>query len=513
MALWQANYTKSLLEQKGYACALKIIQTSGDKSQQWNTSFDKLEGKGFFTKELEEALLSGEIDLAVHSHKDLPTENPQGLIIAGVSSREDASELLLIRKESVDQKKKFNLKQHARVGTSSARRKSQLLAFRPDIEIKDLRGNVPTRINKLRQGEYDAILIAFAGTERLKIDLSEFHCEKLNPAEFVPAPAQGALAWQIREKNQRLLDIIQDLNDLETQTQISVERRVLNLLDGGCQLPLGVYCEKDSDENEKPVFKIWVSKSDAWDKPPIRMYFEKRFLEDVAEEMTTKLNSIKGKSVFITRNIRPSDFMARTLSAYGFTVNGQALIEFKEILIETLPKCEWVFFSSKHAVNYFFRQNPELYHTKYGCIGASTAAELRQYGKRAEFIGQSTDTKLVAKQFWAKAGAAKVLFPIAKGSLQTIQQLSPKKDQSINLPVYETLHQNLKLEKEPEIMVFTSPSNVEAFFRLNTLSKQCQLVAIGDATGKALERKGYRNYVKPARFDDLGFVETILSNY
>jgi hydroxymethylbilane synthase len=146
LALWQANYTKELLEEKGCEVEIKIIQTSGDKTQDWNTSFDKLEGKGFFTKELEEALLRKEIDLAVHSHKDLPTVNPEGLIIAGVSKRKDPSELLLIKKSAVDKDQKFSLKKSALVGTSSARRKSQLLAFRPDVKVTDLRGNVPTRI-------------------------------------------------------------------------------------------------------------------------------------------------------------------------------------------------------------------------------------------------------------------------------------------------------------------------------------------------------------------------------
>jgi len=148
LALWQANYTKDLLEKQGHEVQIKIIATKGDASQQWNTSFDKLEGKGFFTKELEEELLAGTIDVAVHSHKDLPTESPEGLIIAGVSSRENPADWIVMREECVDDKKKFSLKENAKVGTSSARRKSQLLAFRPDVEITDLRGNVPTRINK-----------------------------------------------------------------------------------------------------------------------------------------------------------------------------------------------------------------------------------------------------------------------------------------------------------------------------------------------------------------------------
>src|ERR1700752_3345912 len=183
LALWQANYTKTLLEKQGCEVEIKVISTEGDRSQDWNTSFDKLEGKGFFTKEIEEALLKNEIDLAVHSHKDLPTISPDGLMIAGVSDREDPSDLLIIRKEAVDEKEKFNLKQKAIVGTSSSRRKAQLLAFREDVEIKDLRGNVPTRIKKLQEGQYDAIILAAAGIERLELDLGDIRIEKLSPKE------------------------------------------------------------------------------------------------------------------------------------------------------------------------------------------------------------------------------------------------------------------------------------------------------------------------------------------
>jgi len=147
LALWQANYTKSLLEKQGHEVELKIIETKGDTSQQWNTSFDKLDGKGFFTKELEDALLAKTIDVAVHSHKDLPTVSPDGLIIAGVSSRENPADWLIIREECVDEKQKFSLKKGAKVGTSSARRKSQILAFRPDIELADLLGLVNTNIS------------------------------------------------------------------------------------------------------------------------------------------------------------------------------------------------------------------------------------------------------------------------------------------------------------------------------------------------------------------------------
>ncbi len=146
LALWQANFIKTALTEQGHTVELQIIKTQGD--QITNLSLDKLEGKGFFTKELEQALLNHEIDLAVHSFKDLPTESPQGLSIAATTERESASELLIIDKKKTDIKQNLSLKTGTTIGTSSNRRKSQLLAFRPDLNIKDLRGNIPTRIQK-----------------------------------------------------------------------------------------------------------------------------------------------------------------------------------------------------------------------------------------------------------------------------------------------------------------------------------------------------------------------------
>lgn len=244
LALWQAHHVKDRLTELGHNVTINIIKTQGDKIQ--HLSFDKLEGKGFFTKEIEAALLDGSIDLAVHSHKDLETNPPEDLIIGAVSNRANPADLLLIRKASTDSSRKWNLKEGAIVGTSSARRKSQMLAYRSDVNLKDLRGNVPTRINKLREEQYDAILLAKAGVDRLELDLSEFEVVVLDPTEFVPAPAQGVLGLQIRKSDDRMAEVLQHLNDKEVQRRISFERKVLNLMEGGCQLPLGVYCDENN---------------------------------------------------------------------------------------------------------------------------------------------------------------------------------------------------------------------------------------------------------------------------
>ena len=159
LALWQANYLQDELAKIGLTSSIHIIKTKGDAIQ--DLSFDKIEGKGFFTKEIEEALLQEEVDLAVHSMKDLPTTSPEGLVITAVSYREDPTDWLIVRKEVSVKNKLLRLPVGAVVGTSSARRKAQLLHFRSDFVLKDIRGNVPTRIDKLRQGQFDAIVLAF----------------------------------------------------------------------------------------------------------------------------------------------------------------------------------------------------------------------------------------------------------------------------------------------------------------------------------------------------------------
>jgi len=239
LALWQANHVKQQLENLGTSVSIQIISTQGDRIQ--DLSFDKLEGKGFFTKEIEQALLENVVDLAIHSHKDLETNPPEGLEIVAVSEREDPAELLLIHPNAKAEEKEWRLKENASIGTSSARRKSQVLAHRPDLIIKELRGNVPTRIAKLRAGEYDAILLAKAGVSRLKLDLSDLIVVRLDPKIMVPAPAQGVLGLQIRSNDERTKTLVSPLNDRAVHALIAIERTVLNLMDGGCQLPLGVY--------------------------------------------------------------------------------------------------------------------------------------------------------------------------------------------------------------------------------------------------------------------------------
>ena len=275
LALWQAHFVEDKLKALGHEVTIKIIVTKGDKIQ--NLSFDKIEGKGFFTKEIETALLENEIDLAVHSHKDLETTNPEGLVIGAVSYRENPTDTLLIRKTAIDESAPLRLKTGSIIGTSSARRKSLLMRLRDDATIKDLRGNVPTRIEKLRKGDYDAIVLASAGIARLNLDLSDLETVELDPTSFVPAPAQGVLGLQIRETDDALQQVLNELNHKDVANAIKIERDILRLLEGGCQLPLGAYCEKKEDN-----WHVHVSFAPHKDEPATVSFYETNDQESIA---------------------------------------------------------------------------------------------------------------------------------------------------------------------------------------------------------------------------------------
>lgn len=288
LALWQANTISAQLRALGIEPTITIIKTTGDKID--NVPFSKLEGKGFFTKELEDAQLESRVDLAVHSLKDLSTTMPPGLVLAAMVGREDARETLLVRREAVDEKRLaageiLPLKSGAKIGTSAARRQAQVHWLRPDLTIKDLRGNVPTRVNRLREGLYDGILLAHAGLIRLELDLSDFFVKNLEVDKFVPAPAQGMLGIQCRDEAV-WIDGISRLNCPEAAGAVAAERLLLNRLDGGCQLPFGVNIQQDE--------KIWRLEAFFADSPddndPLRISLQGGSPEELAEEAWKSLN-------------------------------------------------------------------------------------------------------------------------------------------------------------------------------------------------------------------------------
>ena len=235
LALWQANWVKSELERlhDNVDIDICIIATSGDIIQ--DVPLAKIGGKGLFVKEIEEALLANEIDLAVHSMKDVPMELPTELGISVITKRENPLDALI----SKNGEKLADLPQGATIGTSSLRRSSQLLKYRDDFKIHPLRGNVDTRLRKVEEGKYDAILLASAGLNRL--GWANRITEEISPDILLPAMGQGALGIETRLDDTKIYDFISTLNHEQTHYAVSAERSLVGRLDGGCQVPIGAY--------------------------------------------------------------------------------------------------------------------------------------------------------------------------------------------------------------------------------------------------------------------------------
>ncbi|WP_321405061.1 hydroxymethylbilane synthase [Maridesulfovibrio sp.] len=260
LALWQANHISDLLREEypGIDVQLLKIKTKGDKIL--DVPLAKVGGKGLFVKEIEEALLDERADLAVHSMKDVPTELPDGLEVGVIPPREAETDTLL----SVKYDSLKDLPAGAVVGTSSLRRQSQILALRDDLKIESLRGNLDTRVHKLLDGEFDAIVVATAGLNRLK--LSAPKSEILGPPTFLPAVAQGALGIEYRIEDTEIQDILRFIHDETTARQVRAERGFLTGLDGGCQVPIAAWSQLEGDQVKLTGFVADIDGSS-----PIRM--------------------------------------------------------------------------------------------------------------------------------------------------------------------------------------------------------------------------------------------------
>lgn len=241
LALWQANFIKKELEkkQKKLKVEIKIIKTKGDKIL--DVALSKIGDKSLFTKELELELLNGNIDIAVHSLKDLQTKIPKGLKLAAVTKRHPVEDVLIARKKRITIQ---SLPEKATVATGSLRRRAQLLHLRPDIKVVELRGNVPSRIRKFIESDWDAIILARAGVERL--NLKEHISSYIPTDELLPAVGQGALGIEINSSNKFADEIVEALHNEKTYIAVTAERSLLRTLEGGCQVPIGAYATVES---------------------------------------------------------------------------------------------------------------------------------------------------------------------------------------------------------------------------------------------------------------------------
>lgn len=484
LAMWQAHYTKDKLTQAGYEVSIKILKTQGDTIQ--DIPLHQIDGKGFFTKELEQALIDKEIDLAVHSHKDLPTLLPTGLCIAGTSYRHDSRDALLIRTDAIDRTQPFGLKKNAFVGTSSPRRAKQIQFYRDDISLLDIRGNVPTRIQKLQSKQYDAILLAVAGIERLALKPTDVYIQYLSPRSFIPAAAQGVLAYETRNDDTLVRQIVRDvLHDEDVSKSIEVERKILHDIDGGCKVACGIYTEYIDSK-----YHTWGFYQQ--DQHVIKTYFSDSNSQNIVQQTVQAfLRKSEPKKIFISTSTEECELLHKYCAARGWSLESNPLLSFRALDFEIDLDTDYYFFSSKKAVTYFFQyvqakySQHDWHNQKYIAIGTGTAAKIENLGYSCTHIY----LKEKRAEIQALVKDKKVIFPSASQSLRSMQKELETTAIGKTVEVYENTIIENPLILPHDVAILTSPMSTQAYFQQGTRAHS--YIAIGDSTAAAIQEHGH----------------------
>ncbi len=391
----------------GIECEARPIVTQGDRTQSSGEPLPEIGGKGLFTAELEQALRDGGIDLAVHSLKDLPTEEPVGIVLGAVCLREDVRDCLVAR----DGLTLAELPAGAVVGTSSLRRAAQLRALRPELEIRSIRGNVDTRVRKVREGEFDAAVLAAAGIRRL--GLEDVVTEWLPAETMLPAPGQGALAVQCRAGDEPVLALLEAIDDLSTRAATTAERTFLRKLGAGCTAPVAAYATAVRPSHVELVGLVATVDGDELVR--VSGHGEPEELGDrlAGEALASgadgildrmrgtdlvaqkrKVAPLSGRRIVVTRPHEQSAALAERLERLGATVSILPLVGIEPLqdgtavdaALEALDTYDWIVFTSVNGVAVVGQRLGTLRHVRIAAVGAATAAAVRTLGLEPSFV-------------------------------------------------------------------------------------------------------------------------------
>lgn len=505
LALWQSRHIQTRLKELGVESEIEIIRTTGDKIT--DVPLAKVGGKGLFTKEIEEALLDGRVDLAVHSLKDLPTELPEGLALAAVPEREMAFDAMVGRRLE-------ELEHGAVVGTSSLRRAAQLKSLRPDVVIKDIRGNLDTRLRKLDEGQYQAILLAGAGLRRL--GWGDRIAEVLDPARMCPAVGQGALGIETRDGGEAL-EIVSRLDHGPTRAAVTAERAALASLGGGCQVPLGAHAEVDGDRLQihavvaDPDGSVVISASvegKAADAAAIGAEAARRLLEQGARAILSRVYGeappLAGQRVLVTRAAAQAGGLTVHLRCLGAEVVELPVIGVQKLDFEAPQgQFEWVLFTSANAVECFLDLAGMPEGAKAAAIGPATDGALRSRGVEVSLVAEvSTGEGLAAAFAGIPLEGKRLLIPRAETAREALESALTGRGAVVEvLPVYrnvvpEGLSEAAKAlfegPSKPDWVTLMSPSavkNLLAAVGVETLGK-AKIATIGPVTSEAARKHG-----------------------
>ena len=508
LALWQANHIQNRLESLGVKVHIEIIKTTGDKIT--DVPLAKVGGKGLFTKEIEEALLDGRVDLAVHSLKDLPTELPEGLTLAAVPERDLPYDALVGSRLD-------DLRPGAKVGTSSLRRAAQLRALRPDLVIENIRGNLDTRLRKLENGEYDAILLAAAGLRRL--GWGDRIAEVLTPESMCPAVGQGALAIETRSTGDAL-ELCRQLDHPPTRAAVSAERSLLASLGGGCQVPIGAHAVI---ENERLRLRAVVAHPDG--RTLLRHDLEgdvsaaeslgreaaRALLNDGARRILAEVygetQPLAARRIVVTRARDQAASFSDQLRRLGAEVVELPAIELVPVDFPAadLSAYQWLVFTSANAVRFFFGPQgcPPVLDARICVVGPATAEALGEFGLRAQLVAEEHVAEGIVEAFrQTDLEGVNILLPCAASARDVLpRELAARGARVVVLPVYRNVVPEGLADAaqalfsgadKPAWITFMSPSAVKNVLAAagGDALQGVRIASIGPVTSDAARRHG-----------------------
>jgi hydroxymethylbilane synthase len=538
LALWQTDHVIDALTTAwpGLSFTVRTISTTGDEIL--DRPLPAIGGKGLFTEALENALRSGEIDIAVHSLKDLPVADPPGLTIGAVLSRAEVHDTLVSR-EGFDLQ---TLPKGAVVGTSSLRRRAQLLAARPDLDVQSIRGNVETRIRKVMEGQYDAAVLASAGVQRLGLDTHEGRL--LSLGDMLPAPGQGALAVQCRAGDKETLALLAAIIEEAVRGAVTAERAFLLALGGGCAVPVAAYAEAAQDGGwllqglvADPSGKPLVRVAGTGDDPlALGQALAAQAAEHGAGEILDRVKPLRKRRIVITRSAEQAGPFAEHLALLGAEPLLFPVITFEPSdpqtvlpFIQDLAAYAWIVFTSANAVRFFFEfydmlDNPPPL-PRIAVVGQITGELLQVRDLVPDYVPDVFTGEALAEGLGELSGL-RILLPRARaGRPQIVEGLQAQGAQVDDVPLYETVtavptaQALAEIKRGVDVVTFTSPSSVRNFRKLllnagidaDALLAAVQTVCIGPSTAAQLEEFGRAADLVPAAYTVDGMIEAMLA--
>lgn len=516
---WVAERVKA---ETGEDYRIEVMVTTGDKIQ--DRPLAGIGVKGLFTKELEDALRDGSIDAAVHSLKDLPVEDPAGIMLGAVPARVDPRDVLVTRKDVLGDTAQpwRTLREGATIGTSSPRRSLAATTARADLLPLDIRGNVPTRVKRARRADYDAVLLAAAGLERLDQDLSGLVIETLPVRSFTPAPGQGALGVQCRVGDGRVRSVLQKIHDEVTARCVAAERSVLLGLGGGCSMPLGVLVDPIQDR-----YRIRAALFGGNPNAALRHAAIGADPAELAANLVSRWRSLvgaplRGRQIGAIRPDGERTGLTAALAIAGADVTSLAWTRSEALAVgrdelEAVMSRDILAFTSTRAVRHFVKacdahglsplERPAV------AVGAMTATELVYYG----FLNVTTASGrggAALARLCDEAGLGRIGMPCAEKRHADFERLSSDRGADVlALPVYRLLEvagAEADIPNELDAFLYTSPSAVEAWLKVTQGRTDVSAIAIGSTTRDSLRANGFGTIVSLPRPTPSALIEAVL---